>query len=64
MQEASLIKAKDYVKEKYKIMIVESLTTQAKQFGLDSGSNLQLLQDLDKGSDSVSGAFYKISLAG
>ena len=41
IQEASLINTKGYRKEKSKIM--KSLETQAKEFGLDSEGNLQLL---------------------
>lgn len=42
VKEASLMKAKGVVKEE-KIMTVESLKTQAKEFELDSGGNLELL---------------------
>lgn len=63
-EKASLIKAKGYVIEKQKIIIMESLKTQVKEFGLDSVGNLQLLQDLEKGNDSINVVFYKINLAG
>lgn len=43
IQEASLINTKGYRKKKSKIMIMKSLETQAKEFGLDSEGNLQLL---------------------
>ena len=44
IQEASLINTKGYRKEKSKIMIMKSVKTQAKEFGLDSEGNLQLLK--------------------
>lgn len=44
IKEASLINTKSYGKEKSKIMIMKSVKTQAKEFGLDSEGNLQLLK--------------------
>lgn len=38
-------------------MIMKSLETQAKEFGLDSEGNLQLLQDPEEGNDSIKIAF-------
>lgn len=46
------------------MIIMESLKTQAKESGLDSVGNLQLLQDLENGNDCINAVFYKINLAG
>ena len=43
IKEASLINTKGCGKEKSKIMTMKSRKTQAKEFGLDSEGNLQLL---------------------
>lgn len=40
-------------------MTMESLKTQAEKFWLDSAGNLQLLEDLEEGNDSVDAEFYK-----
>ena len=45
-------------------MIMKSLKTQAKEFGLDSEGNLQLLQDPEEGMILSKQHFYKINLAG
>lgn len=63
MKEASLLKATGAVKEEEEMM-GESLKPQAKESALDSGGNLELPWDLEKGNGSMKTVFYKISQAG
>lgn len=64
-EEASLIKAKVMWERSRRLCSWRALKQKQRNFDLiHSVGNLQLLQDLEKGNDSINVAFYKINLAG